>query len=873
MKKFFIILILFLLAGATGAAWLLRSSSGHARLEHWLQKRSPSRIRIEGLSGRLPFAGRLQSLEVSDSSGVWLTAHSVAWSLQPDSLWRRRPFVVRELAAEEIQVTRWPDYETGNQTARLPEIWLQSVQTDRLQLPYEIIGEPLALFLRGAFKTESNGWSAAVSALTSWRGEKVLAVGSARKNSTESVFEIRRIEGEGFELRGSGSWKPARHFQFSGSFTNAALLARLAGIDESGHGSVEGAVQWDDKPVGVFTARVSDVAGYGISLSNAFCAGAWNGADGQARIAAADGAWRGVTWRVAQPVEIARSTNGVQWVAPRIEWTGSALNSSGRIARADVDASFTVPPTDLAQSPLSNRFSAGRARAALHIAGPRSNPVWRFELDGDDLRPRLSGAFQLKPAQLRLRGDAASGVVRASATWSGWTKEAVAAEAALPIRLALDGGPFGPDTNGAISARLRFAANLAEAGAFTDLRGAQIAGDGSGDIQVAGTWARPTVRGRIALQQGRAEFPDSGTVLQNIQLVLEGNQDQLVIREASADDGEDGRLTLDGAIQFDPAHGFPLHAKLALYRAALWRRAGNHIRFDGRVAVSGPLAALSVTGRVDLAEAEIQLPPSRPTVPQLPLAQKNETHVTATATSSWLNAVSLDVTVRGRDIRVAGRGLDSTWRANLQVTGRASAPRVRGPLTVERGYFLFMGRRFALDRAMLSFDGQWPPAPQLDLAASSRAGEMNAWLYAAGPLDAPVLNLESDPSYPTDEILSRLLFGRSTDAINPFQAVRLAHGLSLLRGRGRTLDVLERGQSILRVDQLELVQSEENASISAISVGKYVGRNVYVEGEKGLGGAADLITVEVELTPSLILSTESSPRIREGIGLKWRRDY
>jgi len=103
--------------------------------------------------------------------------------------------------------------------------------------------------------------------------------------------------------------------------------------------------------------------------------------------------------------------------------------------------------------------------------------------------------------------------------------------------------------------------------------------------------------------------------------------------------------------------------------------------------------------------------------------------------------------------------------------------------------------------------------------------------------------------------------------------VRLAHGLNVLRGKGNTLDVLDRGQSLLRVDQLDLRQDSEQGAVSSVAVGKYIGRRVFVQGETALDGSGDIIAVEVDLAPSLTLQTEASPGIREGIGLKWRRDY
>lgn len=874
MRKSLLILLLLILAGgcALCCAWLLRSAAGQAKLERWVQQRLPEEIRIRGLSGQLPLNGQLREVEVQDGSGVWLSARDLVWSVSLRSLLAGAP-IAREISATSVRVHHWPEFEAGSGSSTLPRFWIQDIQVAEVLLPIELAGSALPLRIKGAFRVETNGWSAAASAVVSWQSEEAVAIGSARATGTNITFELRRVTAPGLEVAGRGTLQPERTMQLSGAFTNAPILSRFFGIEQLGEGAAQAVMRWDDELSADFTFAVSGAEDFGITLSSAAGTGTWREDDLAVRLTEASGVWREQEWRAIEPVEIKSDTSGIRWAASAVEWANLSFNSTGLLSEAEVAASVDVPALELAHTFISNRVTAGRARASVRVTGSRADPQWEFEIAGDDVRPRLDAAFQLHPAQFHASGALSSAVLRARATWEGWTKTPFVAEVALPVRLPLDGGPIGPNPTGAVSARLSFAVNLAEAGGYADLRGAELEGDIRGNIALGGTWAQPEIHGDVALLDGRAEYPESGTVLNNIRLVVAGDQDRLVIREASADDGEGGRLSLNGAFHFESGKGFPLEAKLEMNRVALWRKPNQQARFNGTVSVLGPLSALLVTGKVELVDTEIRLRPPPPSIPTLPLAREREEAAAVASTSTWLHTVSLDLGVRGREIHVSGRGLESTWRTDLKVSGRASAPKIRGEVSIDRGYFLFMGRRFLLDRAAVLFDGQWPPAPLLDIVASSRVGEMHAWLYANGPISAPVLNLESDPAYPPDEILSRLLFSRSTDSISPLQAVRLAHGLNVLRGRGSTIDVLERGQSALRIDQLELVQSDASEGISAISVGKYVGSNVYVSGEKGLGGAADLITVEVDLTPSLVLTTESSPRIREGIGLKWRRDY
>ncbi len=879
MKRVAIILLALAAVAAALAAWLLRLPAGQARLEALLRAQLPESVEIGGLSGRLPFAGRAADVALRDEEGVWLEAEDVEWRIVRRSLLRRE-LVVRQVDIRRLFIHRAPISPAARNSGEAPDtliwpFWIQNATVEELHVGAALSGEPFAGRLLATFKMESNAWTAVASLSTEWRGEPVFVVGSAKQTAETGLIHVRQVEAEGIRLEGSGMWRPREEFRFSGTFSNAPLVARLATLDAAGTGSVEGVVSWSGATRVDARISASGWAGYGLSNGVLEAEGVWRGGGvgWSAVIRDAHAEYAGEPIRVALPARVGSIAGGFEWYAPRITAMSIEARSAGRLTTNVWDADLEADAIDLASTPLGKWLRGGRARAIVRVAGSTSDPVWTLDTQGIDLDVRTDGAYHLHPAQASLAAIASGGVARLQAAWSGWTASPVEFDAQIPLSLGGARGEYGINPEGPIAGRLHFAVDLADVGTFTDLRGSEIQGWLTGDVTLGGIWIRPEIQGRIVLTNGNAVFAESGAALRNFVLVLEGDTSQLTIRRADGHDGAGGRISAEGAIRFEPADGFPLDAALTLHRATIWRQNGNLARLSGRVALVGTVGAPMVTGQMSVAEAEIRLRPTPPSIPRLPVEQVEVDRASAVAATSYLNRVKLDIGLRGRNIRVNGRGLDSSWRADLHAAGSMAAPQVRGVVSLERGFFLFMGRRFALERAALSLDGRWPPEPMLDLLAVSRVGDMYARFYAVGPFDAPELALESEPAYPPDEILSRLLYSRSTDALSPFQAVRLAHGLNLLRGRGRTIDVLERGQSALRLDQIELVQSDEDIGISAISVGKYIGRRVYVEGEKSLGDAADSIAVEVELTPSLILTTETSPRIREGIGLKWRKDY
>jgi len=235
--------------------------------------------------------------------------------------------------------------------------------------------------------------------------------------------------------------------------------------------------------------------------------------------------------------------------------------------------------------------------------------------------------------------------------------------------------------------------------------------------------------------------------------------------------------------------------------------------------------------------------------------------------------LKLDVSLESSGpIFLTGRGLNSEWKGNLRAKGGADAPVVTGSLSVVRGYADFLGKRFNLGRGMIAFDGAVPPSPQLDVLAKARAKNITAQLEITGPIKDPDIKLSSDPVLPSDEILSRLLFGRSLTEVTPFQAVQLALAANTLAGGGG-FDLMGRTRKILHVDQLEVKNLDGEKDAAAVSAGKYLTENIYLEVEKGLGPKSGKASVEWEATPNIGIETEIGENADAGMGINWKWHY
>ena len=130
---------------------------------------------------------------------------------------------------------------------------------------------------------------------------------------------------------------------------------------------------------------------------------------------------------------------------------------------------------------------------------------------------------------------------------------------------------------------------------------------------------------------------------------------------------------------------------------------------------------------------------------------------------------------------------------------------------------------------------------------------------------------------PQDEIMARLLFGKSLDQITPLQALQIASSLRSMRA-GQSLDFMQKIQQKLGVDQIKWSNENDTGTgegtQSVLSLGKYITDNLYTELHKTMSSDGKTsVTLEYEIHPNLTLETEAGMNMRPGIGINWKYDY
>ena len=90
-------------------------------------------------------------------------------------------------------------------------------------------------------------------------------------------------------------------------------------------------------------------------------------------------------------------------------------------------------------------------------------------------------------------------------------------------------------------------------------------------------------------------------------------------------------------------------------------------------------------------------------------------------------------------------------------------------------------QRLVFTRGSVRFHGD--VMPDLDLVAETSASGVTARISVTGPATQPTFAISSNPSLPEDEILSRVLFQKSSGSLSAFQALELANAVATLSGQ------------------------------------------------------------------------------------------
>jgi len=421
-----------------------------------------------------------------------------------------------------------------------------------------------------------------------------------------------------------------------------------------------------------------------------------------------------------------------------------------------------------------------------------------------------------------------------------------------------------------------------------------------GDVSpLGGTGLRAALvldRGSDRLLRGGLTLPMTWTD-QKIQFAPPGRDADLELHSPSlpletltaflpAHAGIEGTLALDfrarGGIQ-DPS----LEGKLRSDRFSLTLRNGLRITNSASLALAGSARAPEVTGKVVVVSGTLPIPESeaeRHPVHGEALLWNLQAYAPASADSNGASAptppdaprvlpkldVKIDVPtglwIRGRDLNVELTG-------DLQLKTEGQNPVVVGNLKARSGTLILLGRTFDVSRGTVTFYGEETINPRLDITLESRISSTLVKVLVTGTAEKPELKLASEPEMSETDILSLIVFGRSSTELNGDEVQLMAQQAATMAALYGTSGLTQSLSRELGVDMLTINPSGGSEGQSTVVVGKYLSPRTLIKYEQTLQGVSEFfVTLEYRLTNYFTVQTIVGPT-QSGAGVSWTRDY
>lgn len=399
-----------------------------------------------------------------------------------------------------------------------------------------------------------------------------------------------------------------------------------------------------------------------------------------------------------------------------------------------------------------------------------------------------------------------------------------------------------------------------------------LRGDLAANARVTGTVGAPDFSGDLRFAGGT--FTDIRQGVHVVDITASGSfaGDGATLDSLSATDGGRGTLSASGGISFaDARPDGQFDVEFRNFQAVDQRTLSVTATGDAGIEI-GP-EAIHVTGEARLDEVEARPPESgREPIVEIEVTEINRPDSLNAAPQTRTSPITLDyhVTAPGR-IFIRGPAFDSEWSADVQARGPLSALKLLGRADLLRGSASLVGRPFELESGVVRFSGA-PDEASVDIVAQRETEGLTAIVNVSGPVTAPRIALTSRPVLPNDEVLSRVLFGRSVSELSTLEAAQLAAALSSAATGGGGFDAFERLRDLTGVDRLSIRTSASGAPI--VTGGRYIDEDVYLEIEAGGGSEAGTTArIEWELRPNLRLLSRVTGTADASIALRWRKEY
>jgi len=591
------------------------------------------------------------------------------------------------------------------------------------------------------------------------------------------------------------------------------------------------------------------------------------------------------SWHLTTPAELIRRAAGIEIRHFAAANQNQIITLEGTVAQAgSQDLALHIQRLRLADFScfFSNKVKlVGLASTDLEIRGTAAAPVITVAANVSDLNiaavPRAGFSAHLSYADGRAQGMA---ILTQDPTHS------LNATADLPIQLSW-AQRFESRVTGDLDMRvLSTGLDLAVLNAFPNPQLSGVNGTLSLDVGAHGPLQHPIPRGYIRLSGGRVLAKKLKVEVTGGFADIQLGPGEVRLVNLSAKAGA-GTLTGTGSLSLEP-NGTPgqLNVHVALDQ---WPAIATHeysATINERIDVIGTLAAIRIGGTIDVLHGvfrpDLSMTGSAPRPDQTIVVVKQWTAEnprqppsppanTQAANGPGLDnlAIDLDVAIhRDTWIKTADFAVELEGDVNIRKK-RGGDLVLTGTINTVHGTLVVAQHQFELTRGQIMFTGGHEIDPDLHIVAQCR---VQSYLLSAtidGTANKPTLTLSSIPDLTQADILSVMMFGKTSNDLSGGQQKALQNQAVSMAGGYAASKI---GQAVAQ--SLGLGELGVTTNSSGVGFGRYLTKDIYVSASQSASNMQDRkAQIQYYLTPSVSLDSSASTNYGNEIKLQWHKDY
>ncbi|MDD6088019.1 MAG: translocation/assembly module TamB [Desulfovibrionaceae bacterium] len=532
----------------------------------------------------------------------------------------------------------------------------------------------------------------------------------------------------------------------------------------------------------------------------------------------------------------------------------------------------------------------GGLHAEINVKGSAARPDGHFRIAFSDVHYADSN---MEPVSLKIQGKIVSSVhapyLSAEVESSGFGDKPARGFCNIPLYI---GGSFPePDMKKTVRGQFSWNGHLDSFWQFLPLPDSRLDGKGSISIVLNGTLDRPKIRAQVKISDADYRELIQGIEIMDIDADISFDSEGKSSIVCSAGDGKGGRLLLSGSIG-GADQDFPLNISGKIHSLAPLHRNDVDVMFSGDLALSGKAKNPHIRVNLNLDRGSYDIQPLFGTsIPELEFVQEDQ-H----ALDKEPLGPEFDIHISIPRFFARGAGLASEWKGDIQILGKAKDPQILGKVNSVKGDLDLLGRSFNFRKGEIVFTGSADPI--LNMSVDFASSHITAEALIGGRSSKPEILLRSIPPLPRDEIVSQILFNRSSAELGRTEALQLATSVANLAtmgigGRkgviGETRDAL--GLDVLRMGSGSTGSADEGRLASSgagaisrskgqpheddaptLEAGKYITKDIYIGLEQGMTGEDSGVRIEIEVMPRLNVTGKTSMKGSE-VGVSWKKDY